>query len=120
MLGHSPVKRDDWSPGTFIPWKSKVIGDFLGPGLSKRFSIGLAKARAVSMSGQEIPAKTLFGQSPGGRINQSGFANPRQAAVRVLRHAPLGEAIPYPYPRLLIPLCSRLSQPSLLLLAQLP
>lgn len=19
MLGHSPVKRDDWSPGTFIP-----------------------------------------------------------------------------------------------------
>lgn len=109
--------------GALIPashWKSKAIGDFLGPGLSERFSIGLAKARAVSASGQEIPAKTLFGQSPGGRINPSGFANPRQVAVRVLRHAPPGEAIPYLHLPLLISLCSRLSQPLVLFLAQLP
>lgn len=102
------------------PWKSKAIRDFLGPGVSERFSVGLAKARAVSTSGQEFPAKMLFGQSPGGRINPSGFANPRQVAVRVLRHAPLGEAVPYPHLPLLIPLRSRLSKPLLPLLAQLP
>lgn len=109
--------------GALVPashWKSKETGDFLGPGLSGRFSIGLAKARAVSVSGQEFPAKTLFGQNPGSRINQSGFANPRQVAVRVLRHAPLGEAIPYPHLLLLIPLRARLSQLLVLLLAQLP
>lgn len=109
--------------GALVPashWKSKAIRGFLGPGLSQRFSIGLAKARAVSASGQKISAKTLFGQSPGGRINLSGFVNPRQPAARVLRHAPLGEAIPYPHPPLLISLRSRLSHPLLLLLAQLP
>lgn len=82
--------------GVLVPashWKSKAIGDFLG--LSERFKAGLAKARAVSASGQEIPAKTLLGQSPGGRINPSGFANPRRVPVRVPRHAPLGEAIPF-------------------------
>jgi len=65
--------------GALVPasrWKSKATGDFFGPGLSERFSTGLAKARAVSASGQEIPAKALFGQSPGGRINLSGFAKP--------------------------------------------
>lgn len=109
--------------GALVPvshWKPKAIGDFLGPGLSERFSIIFAKARTDSVSGQEIPARMLLGQSPGGRINQPEFANPRQVAVRVLRHAPQGAASPYPHPSPLILLCSRLSQPMLLLLVQLP